>query len=129
MENGSLDSRELELREYEKEIVRGIGRRVEYKKGQVIFRPGEDTGNIYLIESGLVDFYSLDKEGRRVSLGSLKKPGELLGLAEAFCGIERTCYTSAVDDVVLVSFEKVDFQELLDCDPFFFRKILQMIYR
>lgn len=129
MKNGSvdIDFKEPGLQEYEKEIIRGIGSRVEYKKGQVISSPGDNTGEIYLIESGLVKFYRLDGEGRRISLGCIKKPGDLLGLAEAFCDIERTCYTGAVDDVVLISVEKKDFQDLLDCDPFFFRKILHMI--
>lgn len=126
-DGSDIDIRKTGLQEYEKEIIRGIGIRVEYKEGQVIFSPGDDNRNIHLIECGLVKNYRMTREGRRILVGSVKKQGDLLGLAEAFCGVERTCYTGAISDVVLISVLKEDFQDLLDCDPFFLKKILCML--
>ncbi|MCL6611517.1 MAG: Crp/Fnr family transcriptional regulator [Peptococcaceae bacterium] len=120
------ETKEPRLLDHEKEIIRSIGSRVEFGKGQVIFGPGDCGGKICLIESGSVGIYRLTGEGRQVVEG-VRKSGELMGLAEAFCGIGRTCYKGAIDDVVLVSVLKEDFHHLLACNPFFLKKILQML--
>ncbi len=119
-------SAEPKLEEYEKEIIRGIGTRVEYPRGQVIFSPGSPAGNVCLIESGSVRIYSLGGDGQRTVEG-VRRAGELLGLAEAICGVPWTRYNGAIDDVALVSVLKEDFQNLLACDPFILKKILGIL--
>lgn len=115
------------LLEYEKEIIRGIGSKVQYKKGQVISSPGEVSEKIHLIESGSVITYRLAGDGRHVVEGDTKNSGDFLGIAEALCGVKRECYAGAIDDVVLISVIKEDFQDILACDPFLLKKVMNIL--
>lgn len=114
------------LLEYEKEMIRGIGVRVDYSAGEIITGPGECPKRIYLVESGEVEIYRVSGKDRRVVDG-VRRPGDLLGLAEAFCGVSAACYAGAVDKVALVSIIRKDFKELLACNPFLLKKILGIL--
>ncbi|MFZ5633181.1 MAG: Crp/Fnr family transcriptional regulator [Bacillota bacterium] len=118
---------ELSVKEYEVELIRDMGSRIEYKKGQVVYSPGDSAESIYLVESGLVRVYRLAGEGRRVTVGSIRGPGELIGLAEALCGTVRTCFAGAVEDVALISVTKEDFINFLSCNPFFLNKVIRIL--
>ena len=45
--------------------LRQLGRRVSYKKGEIILRPTDEAGDIYFIDSGLVKTYSVDDHGEQ----------------------------------------------------------------
>ncbi|MCL6478943.1 MAG: cyclic nucleotide-binding domain-containing protein [Peptococcaceae bacterium] len=117
----------LSVEGYEIELIRDVGSRNEYKKGQVIYSPGDVAENIYLVESGLVRLYRPDGEGGRFTAGNLRGPGELIGMAEALYGIVRTCFAGALEDVALISVKKEDFESLLNCDPFFLSKVIRVL--
>ncbi len=114
------------LLDHEKEIIRGMGDRVDYSAGQIISCPEDCPERIHLVESGLVEIYRVTGKGRRV-VEDRRGPGDLLGLAEAFCGLGGACYAGAVSEVSLFSVKRKDFQELLACNPFFLKKILGML--
>lgn len=114
------------LLEHEKEIIRSIGDRVDYNTGQIISSPEDYAEKIHLVESGLVEIYRVTGKGLQV-VEDIRQPGDLVGLAEAFCGVSAACYSGAVNEVALVSVKKKDFQELLACNPFLLKKILGML--
>jgi CRP-like cAMP-binding protein len=118
--------REAVLKEYEREIIRDIGIRVECRKGQALFSVGQTAENVYLLESGLVVIDDGTGEGLHSKAGSMRGPGELVGLDEALRGALRTSRAVAISDVVLFSVEKKDFQGLLTCDPFLFSRIIKI---
>ena len=103
----------LVLDEREKELVRRIGTVMHYRKGDTIWSEGDVANRVYLIEKGYVKIYHLTPEGRRVTVGSIRNPGEMMGLAETLYHGERTCYAGAMTDVTLVAVTKQKFLELL----------------
>lgn len=117
----------LVLHEYEKEIIRQAGTTLHFSKDEVIFSAGDMSNQVYLIEEGWVKIYRLSKEGNPVMVGSIRRPGELMGLAEALCGMHRTCFAGALSDAVLTVLDKDDFQELLDCDPRLSIKVAKLL--
>lgn len=94
--------------------------------GKEISGAGDSPVKIHLVEAGSVGIYRLTGDGQRV-LEGIRGPGEMLGLAGAFCRASGARSTLAVSNVSLVSIFRDDFQELLSCDPFLLKKILELI--
>ncbi|RJQ30497.1 MAG: Crp/Fnr family transcriptional regulator [Peptococcaceae bacterium] len=122
-----INSETLLLNETEKMLVRQAGSIVHYPKGHVIFSAGEISDRVYLIESGWVKIYRLSTDGRRVTVGSIRSPGEMMGLAETLWGGERTCFAGAINDASLVVVGKNKFEELLAVQPFLAIKIAKLL--
>ncbi len=106
----------LILNENQKSLVRKLGRTMQYPKGQIIFSAGDIADRVYLIEEGWVKIYRLDHEGRKITVGTIRNAGELMGLAETLYHGERTCYAEAITDVVIVKLIRDDFFNLLKED-------------
>ena len=107
----------LDFDEHEKDLIRKYGTVVHYAKGQIIFSVGDTADRIYLIEDGYVKIYRITPDGRRVTVGSMRSPGQLMGLAETLYHGERTCYAGAINDSTLVVVRKSSFEELLERQP------------
>ncbi|RJQ26072.1 MAG: Crp/Fnr family transcriptional regulator [Peptococcaceae bacterium] len=122
-----VNSETLLLNETEKMLVRQAGSLVHYPKGQVIFSAGEIADRVYLIEGGWVKIYRLSTDGRRVTVGSIRSPGEMMGLAETLWGGERTCFAGAISNASLIVVGKSKFEELLAVQPFLAIKIAKLL--
>lgn len=118
----------LALEEYEKELIRQAGSKVHYNKGQIVFAAGDVANRVYLIEDGWVKIYRLTKEGRQVTVGSIRHPGELMGLAEALCdGGDRTCYSGAITNITLTVVRQEAFNDLLTRHPMLAIKVARLL--
>jgi cAMP-binding proteins - catabolite gene activator and regulatory subunit of cAMP-dependent protein kinases len=113
----SLNYEALALEESEKDVIREYGTVVHYTKGQIVFSAGDTADRIYLIEKGYVKIYRLTMDGRKVTVGSMRSPGQLMGLAETLYHGERTCFAGAISDSTLVVVRKANFEELLVQHP------------
>ncbi|ACX53034.1 transcriptional regulator, Crp/Fnr family [Ammonifex degensii KC4] len=114
LQNESTFRREpLYLNEKEKELLRSLGTTVSYPKGHILWAPEEIADRVYLLEKGWVKIYRLTANGREVTVGAIRNPGELIGLAEALYHGRRTCFAGAITDVTLTIVSKNDFVELL----------------
>ncbi|MCL6634419.1 MAG: Crp/Fnr family transcriptional regulator [Peptococcaceae bacterium] len=122
-----INSEDLLLSDIEKNLVRQVGSTVHYPRGQVIFSAGEVADRVYLIESGWVKIYRLSADGRRVTVGSIRSPGEMMGLAETLWGGERTCFAGAINNVTLVTVGKGKFEELLAMHPMLAIKVAKLL--
>ncbi|MCL6638825.1 MAG: Crp/Fnr family transcriptional regulator [Firmicutes bacterium] len=122
-----INAETLVLNETEKMLIRQAGSTVHYPKGQVIFSAGELADRVYLIESGWVKIYRLSSDGRRVTVGSIRSPGEMMGLAETLWGGERTCFAGAISNVSLVTVGKHKFEELLGAQSFLAIKVAKLL--
>lgn len=107
----------LALDEHEKNLIREYGTVVHYPKGQIIFAEGDTADRIYLIEEGFVKIYRITPDGRKVTVGSMRASGQLMGLAETLYHGERTCFAGAINDSILVVVRRVRFDELLVQHP------------
>ncbi|MCF8011181.1 MAG: Crp/Fnr family transcriptional regulator [Clostridiales bacterium] len=108
-------------------IIREAGSTVHYPKGHVLFAAGDIADRVYLIESGWVKIYRLSLDGRRVTVGSIRSPGEMMGLAETMLSVERTCFAGTINDVSMVVLRKKQFEELLAKQPFLAIKISKIL--
>lgn len=118
---------ELRMEEYEKEMLRGIGIVMKFSRGATIFSAGDASGRIYLLEKGTVRIYRLTGDGRQITVGTLRKIGELMGLAETLAGEERTCFACAVEPVELISIRREDFQNFLLDEPAMSIKVAKLL--
>lgn len=108
-----FDEKEPLISEEEKELLRRAGRTLSYPRGQIIFAVGDNADQVYLLERGWVRIYRLDFEGRKITVGAMRNPGELIGLSEALYEGERTCFAEAVTDVVMVKLNRTSFLQIL----------------
>lgn len=111
----------------EKMLIRQAGSTVHYPRNHIIFAAGDLADRIFLIESGYVKIYRLSTDGRRVTVGSIRSPGELMGLAETLLGTERTCFAGAITDVSMVIVRKNKFEELLAVQPVLAIKVAKLL--
>lgn len=118
---------ELRLEEYEKEMLRGIGVKMKYARGAIIFSAGDASGRMYLLEKGTVRIYRLTGDGRQITVGTLRGAGELMGLAETLAGEERACFASAVEPVELISIRREEFQNFLLGEPAISIKVAKLL--
>jgi len=115
------------LTEMEKMLIREAGSMVHYPKGHIIFAAGDISDRVYLLENGWVKIYRLSADGRRVTVGSIRNPGELMGLAETILGVERTCFAGAINNVSMVVMTKSKFEELMAKHPFLAIKVAKLL--
>ncbi|MCL6446824.1 MAG: Crp/Fnr family transcriptional regulator [Armatimonadetes bacterium] len=115
------------LSDVEKILIRQAGITLQYKKKQIIFAPEDLADKVYLIDSGWVKIFRLTADGRGVTVGSIRNPGELMGLAETLSGERRTCFAGALTDVSLVALGKNKFEELLAKHSFLAVKVAQLL--
>lgn len=115
------------LDDLEKMIIRQAGSTVHYPKGHVIFAAGDISDRVYLVESGWVKIYRLSADGKRVTVGSIRSPGQMMGLAETLLSVERTCFAGAISNVSMVILRKNQFEELLAQHPFLAIKVSKIL--
>jgi len=108
-------------------LLRQAGSMVHYPKNHVVFAAGDIADRVFLIESGWVKIYRLSADGRRVTVGSIRSPGEMMGLAETLIGGERTCFAGAINDVSLVIIRKNKFEEILATYPVLALKVAKLL--
>jgi len=117
----------MSLNEVERAIVRASGTTVHYPKGYTIWAAGDPADRVYMIEKGWVKIYRLSVDGRRVTVGSIRSPGEMMGIAEALWDGERTCFAGAIDDVTMVILRADKFEELMAAHSFLAIKIARLL--
>jgi len=125
MSNANIDFPVLD--DIEKMILREAGSTVHYPKNHVVFSAGDLADRIFLIESGWVKIYRLSPDGRRVTVGSIRSPGEMMGLAETLWGGERTCFAGAINNVSMVIIRKNKFEEVLSRHPILGLKVAKLL--
>ncbi len=107
----------LVVSDHEKELIRKNGTLVRYPRDQIIWSPDEVADRVYLIESGYVKIYKMSAEGQEVTVGAMRNPGEMIGLAETLYHGHRTCYAGAIRDITLVVLIKEQFLDLMNAEP------------
>ncbi len=115
------------LNGFEKMIIREAGSTVHYPKGHVIFAAGDISDRVFLLESGWVKIYRLSADGKRVTVGRIRSPGEMMGLAETLLEVERTCFAGAINNVTMVVLRKDEFEQLMAKHPFLAIKVSKLL--
>lgn len=89
------------------------GRRLSFKKGEFIIRPGDTPPGVFLIEEGLVKAYDITKYGED-NLLIVRQDGEVFPLIWAVTGQERSVIYQAIVPTTLWRISRKDFTEQLE---------------
>ncbi len=99
--------------------------RTQYKKGEVIVRPEEEPGGIYLIEWGFVKAYIITKYGEE-NLLLVRGAGSVFPLIWTFTGDHRQVTYEAMETTSIWRVPRKDYLDFLDRNPDVLPVILDM---
>jgi CRP/FNR family transcriptional regulator, cyclic AMP receptor protein len=106
----------LHLPEAERAELLSSASRRELNKGELIFKVGDPTTHVYVLESGRAKVYHPSPGGKEVLLWFCF-PWELFGLAEAGHGERRQATAQLCERSTLVSIPCEDFQAFVRTHP------------
>jgi CRP/FNR family transcriptional regulator len=92
------------------------GRKLSYKKGDIIIRPEDPPGGIFFIDEGFVKAYAITKYGEE-NLLIIRKSGEVFPLLWAFTDTHRDIFYSAMDASILWRQSRDDYLKFLEKNP------------
>lgn len=85
---------------------------VSYKKNELIYRAGEESDSLYIINKGRVHIYRLAESGKE-QLVRILNPGDFTGERALFSEVTHDSYAEAIVDTKVCLIKRVDLQELL----------------
>ena len=97
-----------------------------FRKGQIIFQQGDDGDAMFLVESGLVKISAESRDGQEAILTEVH-PGETFGELALLDGVPRSATATALADTMTLRLPRPAFDELLDTDAIFPRRILESL--
>lgn len=86
----------LSLTLEEQVIFKQSAMKLNVKRGQIIFQEEDSPQAVYLIGEGHVKISRNSNLGTTVTM-SIRQRGDVFGIAEALCGINRCCYAEAIE--------------------------------
>lgn len=86
-----------------------------YKRGEVVYQPGDIDDSLYYIQSGKVKLAYLDESGRKLTLMILGE-GELFGEMALIGKGKRELMAQVLQDAVIYEIDRARFLELLHGD-------------
>lgn len=87
-----------------------------FPKGSIIRQPADGKNGMIVIDRGKAKVYSLSQDGKETVLGVLKK-GDIEGQQNLFISSNNENFIEALDDTLICSINRVDFQQLLEKTP------------
>lgn len=83
-----------------------------YRKGEVLFQPGDDFGGIYFVKKGFFRIYLVSKDGKETSI-QMFKPLFYFSLISALTGVRNRHFIEAMTPVEVWKAPKKDFMEMI----------------
>ena len=114
------------IQELKRLFTRRQGRR--YRKGEVIYQPGDIDDSLYYIHSGKVKLAYLDESGRKLTLAILGE-GEIFGEMVLIGRKERDLLAQVLQDAVIYEIERSRFLELLREKPELTLEVMELFGR
>ncbi len=113
LEESPLFSR---LTNAERSLVRERSQIVEFRKDEIIYREGEPASAFYLVILGRVLTYTSDRTGNKTFLEYLHR-GKYFGIISLLTGEPHSVTAVALNDCLLLTIKKDDFEFLLKRIP------------
>ena len=108
--------------------LKRLGHRRRFRKGTTLFRDGDQSDSVLLIESGHVKLCHIDMEGREHVIAVLD-PGEMVGELSAVDGLPRSATAMAVEAVDAVVISADAFNQFVETQPRAAAALLRVITR
>ena len=102
--------------------------RRDLRKNSIVFFEGDPSTSCYYVETGIIRIFKTTLEGKE-PIFSLRKPGELFGLAEVIDAKPRKANAQTISPSVLHEISRTDFENLLSRHPGFSRKVIHILGR
>jgi CRP-like cAMP-binding protein len=102
------------------------GTKLTYRKGEYIIRPGEQPGNIYFIQEGLVKAFNISKYGEE-NLLVIRKDQEIFPLIWSLTGQEREIIYQAICPATIWRIDREKYLNFLNSHPTAMLPILDMV--
>lgn len=91
-----------QLREYELDIIANYSEFINLKKGEPVFRPGDESGELYVVDRGRIGIISI--EGESDAVIAQIAPGESFGELDFLGRTERNAAAFADEESILLRF-------------------------
>lgn len=83
-----------------------------YRRGEIIYRPGEPADKLYIVHRGRIKIYRLSEAGKE-QLIRILEPGDFTGELALFSRTVHDDYAEAMEDTELCTMRRNDLQEYL----------------
>lgn len=100
------------LEKNQMEEIMTVTHSISYKKGEIIYRAGDQSTSLYIVNKGRVRIYRLSETGKEQLLRILN-PGDFTGELALFNDTIHEAYASAMVDTSVCTVKRSDFQNLL----------------
>lgn len=107
------------------ELFRTKGRKIPYRKGEFIIRPGEAPQGVFYIDEGIVKAYDITRYGDE-NLLIIRKEHELFPLIWALTGQERHVIYQALAPTIVWQIKRQDFMDFIKAKPDALAPLLDM---
>ena len=107
------------------ELFREKGRKLNYRKGEFIIRPGEVPSGVFYIDEGIVKAYDITRYGDE-NLLIIRKENELFPLIWALTGQERSVIYQALAPTSVRQIKRSDFMNFIKAKPETLAPLLEM---
>ncbi|WP_226036862.1 Crp/Fnr family transcriptional regulator [Aquibacillus saliphilus] len=111
------------LEEEQMDEIMVTAQSVSYKKGEIIYRAGEQSDSLYIINNGKIRIYRLSESGKE-QLVRILNTGEFTGEHALFSESTHESYAEALVDTKVCMIKRADLQEFLLKYPSISLKIL-----
>jgi len=92
--------------------IAAAARGLRKKRGEFIYMPGDCADSVYVLKKGRIKLSVLSESGKEIAI-DLIQPGEIFGEFALIDESVRSNMTQALDEVVILVFNKHDFVNLL----------------
>lgn len=103
-------------------------RSVSYEKGEIIYRPGEQSDSLYIVNRGKIRIYRLSDSGKE-QLIRILNPGDFTGELALFSESIHESYAEAMENTDVCMITRSDLQKFLMKFPSISLKILSEFSR
>lgn len=100
---------------------------VAYRGGDLIVTEDDESYELYVVLRGSIEFSIRDPETSTKRVLRKAGPGEIFGEISCFSGLPRSATAIAVEDSVLLRFERDTAIELLRNSPEFAMRVIQTL--
>jgi CRP/FNR family transcriptional regulator, polysaccharide utilization system transcription regulator len=97
-----------------------------YKKGQLIYKEGQNAIGIYCLKEGKIKVFRNGQDGKE-HITRVLIPGELLGLKALLSGNDHSTSAMALEDTTMCFINKSDFFQLMVKYPEFTRSLIVIL--
>lgn len=104
--------------------IMAVTHSLTYKKGEMIYRAGDQSDSLYIVNIGRVRIYRLSESGKEQLLRILK-PGDFTGELALFSESIHEAYATAMVDTSICSVKRSDLQNLLIKYPSISLKVME----